>query len=138
MTLNDMSAQFNVKTGQALGFGLKSKKTGNTFKAIAKAIDGKFIIVSATDAKKLSTVDGDVDRYVFVDAKMNVSGGAAVKKSARRTEIEAQLVALRESGAAMEAREVELNSALEAVDTDLEALNEEIDGLTEELDSLDE
>lgn len=122
MTLNDMSAQHNSLTGNPLGFTLKSKKTGKVFQAIAKAVDGKWVITYGADSKKMFAVSGTEDRYEFATS-------ASVESVSKKAELEAKLSEL-------QGKETELVSSIESMEETLESVQSQIYEIEDMIDEL--
>lgn len=130
MNLNDMSAQHSSKTGEALGFGLKSKKSGKLFVAIARAITGKFVIQDQSDKKAIFTVSGSEDRYTFAPGGVSAVATSAAKKVSPAVAMNEKLTTLRSQASSLETQ-------METLETQLENVNEEISTLEDEIDALE-
>ncbi len=130
MNLNDMSAQHSSKTGEALGFGLKSKKSGKLFVAIARAITGKFVIQDQTDKKAIFTVSGSEDRYAFAPGGVAAVAASAAKKISPVVALNEKLMTLRSQASSLETQ-------MEALEGQLDGVNEEIGTLEDEIDAVE-
>lgn len=107
MKLSMIEATVKEKTGQTLGFTIKSKKTGAELKVIARTPSGRYLVVALSGKNKGGEflVD-DTERYVLTD-------DASTKSAKRITEIKAELKRMNGESQTLEEKMTALEEELE-------------------------